>query len=162
MHIARHTQVVCAAHVCAEFEGMVAVELRCVADELKLVLVLVERAVAAVDAQPRTEVDVRNAVAVDKARKETGAERIIIQALDARIRRRILAEVERQHVDFVAEEAEAEVGHQSWRPAIVKTKSHALVAHLRGAAQADQLRAAALTERGRAIAAEICEAVATE
>ena len=49
MAVARHPQVVRTTHVSAELEAVVALQLGEVADELPLLLVLIERAVAAVD-----------------------------------------------------------------------------------------------------------------
>src|SRR5262245_6545239 len=113
MDIARHAQVVSATNVNAELERVVADEFRRVADELELVFVLIERAVATVDAQAGAEVDIlKIAVALDKTGEEAGAEVIQVQSRHACVGGRVLAKVEWQHVDFVTEEAEPEVGDQ--------------------------------------------------
>ena len=57
MVVARHPQVVGAANVDAELEGVVTPGPRHIADDLPLLLVLVERAVAAVDAEARSEIE---------------------------------------------------------------------------------------------------------
>jgi len=75
MDVARYAQVVSATDVNAELERVVADEFRRVADELELVFVLIERAVAPVDPKAGAEVDIRKiAVALDKTGEEAGAE----------------------------------------------------------------------------------------
>ena len=62
MGVARHPEVVRAPHVDADLDVVVAEQLREVADQLQLLFVLIERAVAAVDAQARAELEVAGPV----------------------------------------------------------------------------------------------------
>ena len=145
---------------------VVALQFRQVADQLELLLVLIERAVAAVDAETRSELECarfRRAVAVDEAGRQSRGERGVgVQAGNPRVGGRCRAEVERQHVDLVLEEPEPEVGEHRRRDRVIHAESQAVVADVRDAAQAHQLLAAALAERGRTVAEEVAEAVAAE
>src|SRR5262245_7005422 len=98
MRVAGHAQVVGAANVGAELESVIADELRRVADELELVLVLIERAVAAVDAQAGAEIRVRNSVALDESGEKAGTEVVEVETLDAGLLSRLFEVIEGQHV----------------------------------------------------------------
>src|SRR6185369_11363627 len=65
VRIARHSQVVSTPNIDAELEGVIAGTLQEIADKLKLLLLFIERAVAAVDAEAGAEVEA--AVAFNKA-----------------------------------------------------------------------------------------------
>ena len=166
VRIARHAQVVRAANVDAELEAVVAVELRQVADNLELLLVLIERAVAPVHAKTRPEFEgalFAGAVPVDEARRQAGAERAVgVEARNAGVRRGPRAEVERQHVDLVLEEPEAEVRQHRIGERAVDSDRETVVANVGYAAKADDLLTAPLTERRRAVAEEVPKAVTRE
>src|SRR5262249_33090048 len=81
MGVARHPQIIGAADVGAELERVIADEFRCIADKLQLVLVLIERAVASVDAQTGTEIYVPSAVAVDESGEKSGTEVVEVESL---------------------------------------------------------------------------------
>ena len=72
------------------------------------------------------------------------------------------AEVERQHVDLVLEEAEPEVGEQRRGERLVDPDRQALVDDVGHAAQAHQFLPAPVAERGRPVAQEIADAVSGE
>src|SRR5262245_63460005 len=94
MQVRRDAQVIGAADVRSEFDRVGAVELGGVADELNLILFLIERAAAAVDELARTEIealpqffraqaesarDVLNTRIDLESREEAGTERKDIQ-----------------------------------------------------------------------------------
>ena len=163
VRIARDAQVVRAPDVDAGLEGVAADQLGHVADELQLVLVLFERAVAAVGVEAGAEDEPAVAVAIDVAGRQAGGEGVVqVQPGNAGVGGRRGAVVERQHVDVVAEEAEAEVGQQRARERVVDAVREALVLDVRDAAEADELAPAAGAERGRAVAQELAAAVAAE
>src|SRR5262249_1690856 len=170
MQVRRDSQVVGASDVRPEFDRMGAVEPGGVADDLELILFLIERAAAAIDELARTEIeafpqffraeaesarDVLNPRIDHETGEETGAERIEVQSGNAHVARRVLAEVGRQHVDSVAEEAEAEIAHQPVIPRVIESVSDALVAALRLAAECNDFRPPAFAERRRAVEPEV-------
>src|SRR5207247_6198059 len=108
MLVARDAQVPRPANVDAELDGVVAHEPSHVRDELRLLLVLVQRTVAPVDAEARPEVEptVSFDETAEQSRREAGIE---VEPRDAGIPGWRRAEVEREHVHFVFEEPEAEI-----------------------------------------------------
>src|SRR5262249_58542838 len=112
-----------------------------VAATLPLLLVLVQRAVAAVDAEARPEPN-PSAVAVfaDEPAEQSRGEAVVeVQAGNARIGRRRRAEIERQHVYLVLEPAEAYVGGHVRTDRAIEPERETLVLDLRGAAERHQL-----------------------
>src|SRR5262245_37795395 len=177
MQVRRDAQVIGAADVRSEFDRVGAVELGGVADELNLILFLIERAAAAVDELARTEIealpqffraqaesarDVLNPRIDYESREEAGTERIDIQSGHAHVARRVFSEVGRQHVDSVAEKAEAKIAHEPVIPRVIESVSDALVAALRLAAEGNNFRPAAFAEGRRPVEPEVGEAVAAK
>ncbi len=166
--VARHAQVVRAAHVDAELHAVAAPQLGDVADDLELLLVLIERAVAAANALAEARAESNAAavrIAADEERRHARRKRAVeVQAGNARVRRRRRAEVGRQHVDVVAEPAEPEIGEQRRRERPIHAGRQALVSRVGHAAEIDQLDAAAtlIAEHLRAVAQEVAQAVAAE
>src|SRR5262249_22727806 len=155
----------------------IAIELGGVANDLELILFLIERAAAAVDELARTEIealpqffraktesarDVLNPRIDHESREEAGAERIEVQSGHAHVARGVLAEVGRQHVDPVAEEAESKIAHQTVIPRVIEAVGDALVSALRLAPEGNDFRPAAFAEGRRALEPEVGEAVAAK
>ena len=116
-------------------------------DDLRLLLVLGQRAVAAAGVEAGAEADLGGA-AVQLEEGQAGGE--VVAQVDARGCPASCggrgAEVVGQHVDAVLEEAEADVEHGLGVQRVVRAEGQAVVAHLGVAAQADELRAAARPE----------------
>jgi len=144
---------------------MVAEELREVRDDLPLLLVLGQRAIAAIDLQARSKLDVprcAGVVASYEYRRQTGAEFVEVEARDPSVGRALRAEVELQHVHLVLVEAEAQVEDGRRVQRVVEASGDAVVLHLRVAAEGDELRASAVAERRRPAEAVLREAVTAE
>ena len=138
MSVAWHAQVVSAAHVGAELEGVIAQEFRRIADELELILVLIKWAVATVNTETGAELEAIIIVSTrifDKPGEKTGGEIIEVQPWYTYIGRRCLTEVEGQYIDLVTEKSEAEIGYHSRRPRIIKPKCDTVVFNLGSAAE---------------------------
>src|SRR6185295_3285821 len=71
-------------------------------------------------------------------------------------------EVRREDVHAVLEETESKVHHDAVRERVVETQRKTVVANLRGAAQRHKLLTSSGAEGGRAVAAEVGEAVTPE
>ena len=109
--VARHAQVVGAPNVGPELDGVVAQNLRPVVDELKLLFVLVERAVAAVHAERVAEFEKAVAVAVDEERGHAAGE-IVEFSRVCRRPRRARARPFGGHENLIAEQAEPKIGEK--------------------------------------------------
>jgi len=128
MLIARNAQVVGAADVGAKFEGVVALNLGPVVDELDLFLIFVQRAVTAVHAQRVAELKQVVAVIVDEeCRHAAGVGFVEIQSRDARIRGWAGVEAVRDNIHFVAEETEAEIREQIRMNNVIESRGDAVV-----------------------------------
>src|SRR6266540_2707957 len=95
-----------------------------------------------------------------ESREEARAERNDVQSGHADFVRGVPAEVGRQDVDPVAEEAEAEIAHEPVIPRVIESVSDALVADIRPAPERNQLGSAALAEGRRAVEPEVSGTVA--
>ena len=105
-----------------------------------------QRAVAAAGVEAGAEAHLGRA-AVELEEGQAGGEDVAeVEAGDPGVGGGRGAEVVGQHVHAVLEEAEAEVEDGRGVERVVDARGHAVVAHLGDAAQADQLRAAALAE----------------
>src|SRR5439155_12598398 len=161
MPVARHTQVVGFADVDSEFHRVILNLPRHVADELELLFVLVEGAVAAIDAEARPEVEA--AVAFDKAAEESGRKAAVqVQAWNAGVLCGRRAEIERQHVNLVLEPAEAKIGCHLRADGSVEAEREAVVLHFGRATKRHELLAPTRTEGRRSVAIEGRYAVAAE
>jgi hypothetical protein len=108
VRVARYAQVVRAPDVHAGLEAVIAAQLRDVADQLPLRLVLIQRTVAAVDAQPGSEIEAGRPL--DESGRQPRTERLVgVEAGNAGGGGGGGAEVERQDVDLVFEPAESKI-----------------------------------------------------
>ena len=152
MPVTRDAQVPGAANIESELGRVVADEARDVPDQLHLLFVLVQRTVAAVDAQARSEVEA--AVPFDEAAEEPGRKVVVeIQSGNTGILRGRGAEVERENVDLVREPSEAEVRGRVAADRSVESGGKTVVLDLRDASERDKLLAA------EAVAAEHVQAL---
>ena len=168
MLIARHAQVVGLPDIGTELERVIAVDVRPVVDELILVFVLIERAIAAIDAECRTGAEEVVTVSVDEERRHVGSEGIVVQAGDTQRLCRIGPQRVWSYEDFVAEVAEAEIGQQIGPHGIVEAGRDAVVARIRdageraGAAAGFKARPNGQTEGSGRGGFELRQAVAAE
>ena len=130
--IAWDAQVVRLTNVGTELDGVIPLDLRPIVDELELIFILVQRAVAAVDAQREAELEQIAAVVIDEERRHASGELLIqIQARNSGIGGWLRIKAVWNDVHLVAEIAEAEVRKQRWLVGVVETRRDAVVARLR-------------------------------
>src|SRR3954468_10915696 len=112
MRVARDSQVVGAPNVDAELEVVALHELGDVAYELELFFILIERAVAAVDAESRSEVEAADRSFDEPGRQPRGKRCVVVQSRNPGVLRRRGSEIKRQHVHLVTEKPEAKIREQ--------------------------------------------------
>src|SRR5437879_1281610 len=128
MLVAWDAQVASLADVGAELEGVVALDLRPVIDELDLFLIHNQRAVTAVDSQSVAELEKVIAIVVDEeGRHPSGKGCVQIDAGNSRVLGRRGLQAVGDHVDLVAEKAEAEVGQQVGPHDVIESAGNAVV-----------------------------------
>src|ERR1041384_1216255 len=110
MLIARHPQIVSLANVGAELERVIALNLRPVVDELDLLFVLDQRAIASVDAESVSELEQIVAVVVDEARRHASGKGFVqVQPRDSRVAGGRCIQAIRHNVNLVTEKAKPEI-----------------------------------------------------
>ncbi len=164
--VARHAQVVGAPHVEPHLDRVLGAEhLRQVGDELELLLVLRQRAVAAARLVAERGAEAhRRRVAPDEPAREPGREGVLgeVHARDARVERGVRAVVVGEDVHVVLEPTEAEVEDRRRGQRVVEAHGQALVLHPRVAPEVHDARPAAGAERRGAVLRELRVAVAGE
>ena len=168
--VARHAQVEGAADIGSELERVVAADLGPVVDELILILVLNERAVAAVDTQGVTELEQAAAVTVDEKCGQAGVEILVdVHARNACLLRWRGADAVGLAKHLVAEPTEAEVREKRGAQVVVEAPGHGVIAGFgragigAGGARGVQARPAGHeAERSRSHHAEILKRIAAE
>ena len=151
VRVARHPQVVGAPEIDAELHRMVSLDFRHVVYPLKLLLILIQRTVAAVHAESGAEIETERSGggAPHKSGEQPGGEVVAqVETRDPGVLCGRRSDVEGEHGDLVAEEAEAEVRQERWRKGIVEPKGDAVVADLGGAAGQEDAVDAVLGARG--------------
>ena len=171
MPVARNPQVHRVPDIGAELDGVIALELRPVVDELELPLVLTQRTVAARELQRVAEVELvariaARAIAVEEKRRHAPAEIIDVQSGNARIGRGVRIAAARIDVDAIAEPAESHVGQQRRAQRVIESRGDALVARPRDARERRRLVEAAaadqLAEDARRVHPVVGDAVPAE
>ena len=170
MAVAWHAQVECLTDVDTELEGMVALNLGPVVDELILVFILNQGAVAPVHAQCIAEAEEVAGVTVDKESGHARIEIIVyVQAGDTGILRRSGANSIRLPKDFITEPAKAEVCQQRRLHCIIKARRNRMIARVRpsgigisGTRGIEARPTGYETEGARGDHAELLQAVAAE
>jgi hypothetical protein len=128
MLVAGHSQVVSLADIGAELERMVALNLRPVVDELDLLFVLDQWAIAPVDVERIAKLKEAIAIVVDEERGHATRKCLIeVQAGNPRIRSGTGRKPVWHNMHLIAEEAEAEIREQIRMNDVVEAGCDAVV-----------------------------------
>src|SRR5215831_18829121 len=134
MVVARHPEVVGSPKIDSEFEGVITPGLQHITDELELLLLLIERAIAPVDSKAGAKIEAP--VSANKAREEPGGEPFVqVQTRDPGVGGRRCSEVSGQYIDAILEEPEAKVHEHRRRQSVVEARGYAVVADFRCTAE---------------------------
>ena len=150
MLIARHAKIVSLADVGAELYRVAALNSRPVVHELNLFLVLIQRAVAAVDAQRIAELEEVIAVIVDEEGRHAARETVRqVQAGDTGVLGRRGVEAVRHHEHLITEEAEAEVREEVRAQHVIEARRDAVIERTRSSGEGAGAAALVITGAAR-------------